>query len=74
MDNEKLNLASLLGASILLKKLLELELLTHDEAETIMRKMIGDNGFLETRQSFLIHNIHGKGYYLRKTFNNNEKC
>ena len=74
MENNKLNLASLLGASILLKKLLEQELLTHDEAETIMRKMIRHNGFSETRQSFLIHNIHGKDYYLRKASNSNEKC
>jgi hypothetical protein len=45
MENNKINLASLAAASILLKQLLEQELLTHDEAEAIMRKMIRDNGF-----------------------------
>ena len=45
MENKKLNLASLAGASILLNQLLEQDLLTHDEAEAIMRKMIRDNGF-----------------------------
>ena len=73
MENKKLNLASLAGASILLKQLLEQELLTHDEAEAIMRKMIRDNGFSETSQSFLIHHIHGKDYYPRRVTRNKVK-
>ena len=73
MDNNKLNLASLAGASILLKQLLEQELLTHDEAEAIMRKMIRGNGFSETSQSFLIHHIHGKDYYPRRATRNKVK-
>ena len=48
MENEKLNMANLLGVSILLKQLLEQDLLTHDEAEAVMRKMLKDNGFSET--------------------------
>ena len=73
MENKKLYLASLAGASILLKQLLEQELLTHDEAEAIMRKTIRDNGFLETSQSFLIHPMHGKEYYLRSVTGNKVK-
>ena len=73
MENKKLNLASLAGASILLKQLLEQELLTHDEAEAIMCKMIRDNGFSETSQSFLIHHMHGKAYYLRRVTSNKVK-
>ena len=73
MENNKLNLASLAGASILLKQLLEQELLTHDEAEAIMRKMIRDNGFSETSQPFLIHHILGKDYYLRSVTSNKVK-
>ena len=40
MENEKLNIASLLGASNLLKQLLEEEVLTHEEADTVMRKLV----------------------------------
>ena len=40
MENEKLNMASLLGVSILLKQVLELDYLTYEEAEAVMRKMV----------------------------------
>lgn len=65
MENEKLNIASLLGASNLLKQLLEEKVLTHEEADTVMRKLVKDNGFSETDVSWLINRIHGENYYLR---------
>lgn len=66
MEKEKLNMASLLGVSILLKQLLEQDLLTHDEAEAVMRKLVKDNGFSDTYASVLTNHIHGKKYGLRK--------
>ena len=53
MENEKLNMASLLGVSILLKQLLEQDYLTYEEAEAVMRKMVKDNGFSDTYASLL---------------------
>lgn len=48
MGNKKFNIASMLGISNLLKQLLEQDLLTHDEADGVMRKLVRDNGFSET--------------------------
>lgn len=73
MENEELNMASLLGVSILLKQLLEQDLLTHNEAEAVMRKMVKDNGFSETYASLLINHIHGEKYNLRKADKDNRK-
>ena len=66
MENEKLNMASLLGASILLKQLLEQDYLNYEEAEGVMRKMVKGNGFSETYASLLVHHIHGEKHVLRK--------
>ena len=66
MENEKLNMASLLGVNILLKQLLEQDYLTYEETETVMRKMVKDNGFSDTYASLLVHHIHGKKHVLRK--------
>ena len=71
MENEKLNMASLLGVSILLKQLLEPDLLTHDEADAVMRKLVKDNGFSETYASLLVKHIHGDEYNLRKAAKDN---
>ena len=73
MENNKLNIASLLGASILLKQMLEQDLLTHDEADAVMRKMVKDNGFSEIKQAFLIRHIHGENYYLREAPGDRDK-
>ena len=39
--------ANLVGVSILLKQMLEQDLLTHEEADAVMRKIVIDNGFSE---------------------------
>ena len=72
MENEKLNMASLLGESILLKQLLEQGLLTHDEADAIMRKLVRDNGFSETYASLLVNHIHGEKHIIRKADKGNK--
>jgi len=66
MENEKLNMASLLGVSILLKQLLEQDYLTYDEAEAIMRKMVKDNAFSDTYASLLVRHIYGGKHFIRK--------
>ena len=66
MENEKLNMASLLGVSILLKQLLEQDYLIYEEAEAVMRKMVKDNGFSDTYASLLVHHIHGEKHVLGK--------
>ena len=67
MENEKLNMASLLGVSILLKQLLEQDYLTHEEADAVMRKLVKDNCFSETNASMLVKHTHGEKYTLAKT-------
>jgi len=66
MENEKLNMASLLGVSILLKQLLELDYLTYEEAEAVMRKMVKDNAFSDTNASRMVRHIYGEKHVIRK--------
>lgn len=73
MENKKFNIASLLGVSNLLKQLLEQDLLTHDEADAVMRKLVRDSGFSETDLSLLINRIHGDDYFLKKAGKAKEK-
>ena len=65
MENKKLNIASLLGVSILLKQILEQDLLTHEEADAVMRKIVIDNGFSEIEVFTLINRIHGENYPIK---------
>lgn len=74
MENKKLNMASLLGASNLLKQLLEQGLLTNDEVDAVMHKLVRDNGFSETDALLFINQICGKNYRLRNAGNIKEKC
>ena len=65
METKKLNIASLLGVSILLKQMLEQDLLTHEEADAVMRKIVIDNGFSEIDVLTLFCRIHGENYPLK---------
>ena len=66
LENKKLNIASLLGVSILLKQMLEQDLLTHEEADAVMRKIVIDNGFSEIEVLTLINRIHGENHPIKK--------
>ena len=65
MENKKLNIASLLGVSILLKQMLEQDLLTHEEADAVMRKIVIDNGFSEIEVLTLINRIRSENYPIK---------
>ena len=65
MENKKLNIASLLGVSILLKQMLEQDLLTHEEADAVMRKIMIDNGFSEIEVLTLINRIRSENYPIK---------
>ena len=45
MKDKKLNIADLYSVSNLLKQLLEQNILTHDEANLVMSRIVKENGF-----------------------------